>query len=122
MVMEIKMEKLLKYKQYAGTIEYDLDEKILYGEVLFVKSSLQYQGTTIDELEDDFRSAVDEYLGFCKKRNIEPEKPFSGTFNIRTSHEVHRELAIIAKEKNVSLNALINMELEKFVTENRGQC
>jgi predicted HicB family RNase H-like nuclease len=109
------MDKLLKYKKYVGTIEYDLKDNILYGHVLFVRSSLQYQGETLEELQKDFESAIDEYLTFCKNRGIEPEKGFSGTFNIRTGEELHRKLVTIAKEKELSLNAFITQSLEKIV-------
>ena len=70
------MKKLLRYKDYLGTVEYSLNDKVFFGEVLGIKSllSLSYQGNTIEELEEDFKETVEDYLEFCKRKKWEPEK------------------------------------------------
>lgn len=44
---------------------------------------ITFEGASVSELEEDFRSAVDEYLKTCKEIGREPEKPFSGRFMLR---------------------------------------
>ncbi|MDY0362357.1 MAG: type II toxin-antitoxin system HicB family antitoxin [Desulforegulaceae bacterium] len=108
------MKNLLKYKEYYGTIECDLEDNILYGKVLFIKDKLGYHGENPEDLQKDFQETIDDYLEFCKEKGIEPDKPFSGTFNIRTGEELHRKLAVLAKENDLSLNAFVSKGLEKI--------
>jgi len=74
---------------------------------------ITFQGTTVDEIETSFRDSVDDYLDWCKERNKEPEKPFSGKFVLRLSPDLHRKLNLKAKMTNTSLNSFIVQTLEK---------
>ena len=40
-------------------------------------------------------------------RGEEPDKPFSGTFTVRMSPEMHRHVALEARRKGKSLNAYV---------------
>ncbi|WHS11266.1 DNA repair protein [Ligilactobacillus salivarius] len=68
------MNKLLRYKDYLGTVEYSLNDKVFFGEVLWIDSLLSYQGNTIEELEEDFNGTIVHYLELCIRKNWEPEK------------------------------------------------
>lgn len=68
------MNKLLSYKDYLGTVEYSLNDKVFFGEVLGIKSLLSYQGNTIEELEEDFKETIEDYLDLCSRKKWEPEK------------------------------------------------
>jgi len=81
---------MMKYKGYTGHVEYDDEAKIFHGEVLGIKDVVTFQGTTVDEIEQAFKDSVDDYLAFCKERGEEPNRPFSGKFNLRIPPE--REL------------------------------
>ena len=60
------MSDLLSYKDYNGTVEYSDDDKCLYGKVVGIKSLLSYEASSVQELEKNFHSAIDEYLEDCK--------------------------------------------------------
>jgi predicted HicB family RNase H-like nuclease len=60
---------------------------------------------------------VDVYLDYCKKKGRAPEKPFSGTFNIRLTPEVHQRIAMRAAHDGVSLNKWVAKALETVVSE-----
>ena len=75
------MSNLLSYKNYNGTVEYSREDECLFGKVIGIKSLLSYEGQSVQELEQDFKTVIDEYLEDCKERNIEPEQPYKGTFN-----------------------------------------
>ena len=68
------MKKLLRYKDYLGTVEYSLNDKVFFGEVLGIKSLLSYQSNTIEELEEDFKETVEDYLELCNRKKWDPEK------------------------------------------------
>ena len=55
------MSDLLSYKDYNGTVEYSDDDKCFYGKVVGIKSLLSYEGVSVQELEKNFQSTIDEY-------------------------------------------------------------
>jgi predicted HicB family RNase H-like nuclease len=103
----------MTYKGYYGVVHYDDEAKIFHGEVINTRTVITFQGTTVDEIETAFRDSVDDYLEWCKERNKEPEKPFSGRFVLRLSPDLHRKLNLKAKMSNTSLNSFIVQTLEK---------
>lgn len=109
------MSNLLSYKNYNGTVEYSREDECLFGKVIGIKSLLSYEGQSVQELEQDFETVIDEYLQDCKEKNIEPEQPYKGTFNVRISPELHRTIAVYAIEHGKSLNAAVEEAIGKMV-------
>lgn len=109
------MSSLLSYKNYNGTVEYSREDSCLFGKVVGIKSLLSYEGESVKELEQEFRDVIDEYLEDCRKRNVEPEQPYKGTFNIRISPELHRNIAVYAMEHGKSLNAVVEEAIGNMV-------
>ena len=109
------MSNLLSYKNYNGTVEYSREDECLFGKVIGIKSLLSYEGQSVQELEQDFKTVIDEYLEDCKERNIEPEQPYKGTFNVRISPELHRTIAVYAIEHGKSLNAAVEEAIGKML-------
>ncbi len=109
------MSNLLSYKNYNGTVEYSKEDSCLFGKVIGIKSLLSYEGDSVKELEQDFRNVIDEYLVDCKERNIEPEQPYKGTFNVRISPELHRNIDVYANGHGNSLNAVVEDAIGNMV-------
>lgn len=63
----------LHYKEYYGTVNTSEKDNILYGQVIGIEGLLSYEGSTINELEQDFRAVVDGYLKDCKQKHIKPQ-------------------------------------------------
>ncbi len=99
---------MLKHKDYIGHVEFDEEADIFYGEVINTRDVITFQGSTVKALKQAFRDSVDDYLDFCEERGEEPERPFSGKFNVRLDPELHREAYVAAKSKGVSLNAWVS--------------
>ena len=96
---------LMAYKGYFGTVEYSAADRCLYGKLAYIRDLVSYEATTVEELECRFQAAVDDYLGDCEARGKPPNKPFKGSFNVRTGPELHRAAIIAAGGK--SLNAFV---------------
>ncbi len=105
----------MKYKGYVGHVEYNAEAKIFLGKVLGIKDVVTFQGTTVVEIEQSFKDAVDGYLSFCKERGEAPGRPFSGKFNLRIPPELHAKLAVAAQLHGDSLNHYITKLLQKIV-------
>ena len=72
-------------------------------------------GNTLEELENDFKDSVDDYLATCKALNREPKKPFKGSFNIRIGQELHEKAAKKSAESGKSLNDYIKDVISKDI-------
>ena len=101
------------YKGFNGSIETSLEDGILYGKVLFINDHVSYDADTITALKTEFEAAVDDYLQTCEALNIEPCKPFKGSFNVRVGSELHKNIANQAAQEGVSLNELVKSALEE---------
>ena len=104
---------MMTYKGYMAQVEYDDEARIFHGEVMNTRDVITFQGTSVEELEEAFRGSVDDYLSWCEEEGTNPEKPYSGKFNLRLSPELHREMVITAKRMNVSINGFV----EKAITD-----
>lgn len=109
------MSNVLSYKNYNGTVEYSREDRCLFGKVIGIKSLLSYEGSSVQELEDGFKSVIDEYLNECEERGVVPEQPYKGSFNVRISPELHRAVALYAMESGKSLNATVEEALMCFI-------
>ena len=103
----------MMYKGYVGEIEYDDECHIFTGSVINTKTVITFQGTSVDELTREFQLSVDDYLEWCKKDGIDPERPYSGRFNVRLKPNVHQRAAIKARSMGISLNSFIEKAVEE---------
>ncbi len=106
---------MMKYKGYRATISYDEEDNIFVGEVFGISDSLNFHGTSVDELEKMFHQCIDNYLEACAQIGKSPDKEFSGSFNVRMAPMIHAKAAEYAFENGYSLNQVVSMALEAFV-------
>lgn len=116
----MKMETL-SYKGFDGSVEFSLEDGVLHGKILFVVDLVTYEGRTLDELAAEFQHAVDDYLETCAACGKDPDKPFSGLFNVRAGHDLHRAASLRAVRDGVSLNAVVVKALESYLVGGQVQ-
>jgi predicted HicB family RNase H-like nuclease len=114
------MSNLLNYKGYYGSVEYSAEDRVFFGEIEFINDLVTFEATNVDELEKEFKSAIDHYIKTCKKLNREPQKPFKGQFNIRIKPELHKKASIVAIKRKISLNKLVENAIHREVSEKDG--
>ena len=90
---------------------------MLHGRVIGIRDVISYGGQSVVELEQNFCSAVDEYLAFCERRGKVPDKPFKGSFNVRVSPELHLRAARYAEEHEMKLNAVVQTALHEYLAQ-----
>ncbi len=105
----------LKYKGYIGSVAYSEPDKVFFGKLEGIDDLVNYEGESVKEITDAFHEAVDDYLIFCEDHNVKPEKSYTGTFNVRISPDTHRDIAFIAMEEGISINAFVKKALSKAV-------
>lgn len=101
------MKNMMEYNGYVGSVEYSGEDGVFFGKVQFIRTLISYEGSDAKSLLKDFYEGVDDYLAMCREKNITPEQPFKGSFNVRVGSNLHRKLAIEAAQRGISLNSLI---------------
>jgi predicted HicB family RNase H-like nuclease len=107
---------MMTYKGYTGTVRFDDEAEIFYGEVTGLRDVVTFQGRTVDELKTAFQESIDDYLEFCESRGESPDKPFSGRFLLRVDPALHRKLAELSASEGESLNRWLASRLEELVS------
>ncbi|MCI4411133.1 MAG: type II toxin-antitoxin system HicB family antitoxin [Thiotrichales bacterium] len=103
----------LHYKGYLGTIEPQLDDDTLYGKLAFIRDLVTYEAENLTQLKKEFEFSVDAYLNDCQELGREPNQPFKGSFNVRTTPELHRQAVLAAGE--MSLNSFVSEAIKEKV-------
>ena len=93
----MKNSDLLHYKGYTARPEYSVEDRVFYGTILGIDDMVDFQSESAKDLEEQFHKAVDDYLKFCAEIGKEPQKKYSGLFNVRIPPELHRELSLLAQ-------------------------
>ena len=109
------MNSMLEYRGYHATITYDADDELFVGQVFGITDSLNFHGSSIEELKRMFAQSIDNYLDLCKRVGKEPEKEFKGSFNVRIPSELHREISMLAAQQKVTLNQYVINALSKSI-------
>jgi predicted HicB family RNase H-like nuclease len=68
-------QKTVMHKGYHGTIKVDTSDYSLFGAILFIDEEITYTGQSFAELEENFRTAVENHIQLCRDKGEEP--PFS---------------------------------------------
>ncbi len=111
----------MEYKGYFAKVVFDEEANIFHGEVINLRDVITFEGETVIELRRAFQDSVDDYLEFCAERGENPEKPYSGRFVVRVEPELHKTIAIEARKRGKSINALVSEALSKAIEEtNQG--
>ena len=102
------MKNIMEYKGYLGSVEFSEEDEMFFGKVLGIRSLISYEG-------DNAKDLIDEYLKWCEDEGRKPEKAYKGSFNIRISPKLHKQLVICAMSHDMTLNGYIQEILEKAV-------
>lgn len=106
---------MIKYKGYVGVFEYDPEHETLRGRVTNSRDPLEFSGRSVRDLKLELAGAVEAYLAACRKRGRKPEKPYSGRFLVRAGSSLHRDVAVAAARKGVSMNEWVTSVLRGAV-------
>lgn len=112
---------MMEYKGYIAMVEFDDSVGMLHGRVMNSGDYpiATFEATDVEGLRREFHISVDEYLKVCQEAGIEPQKPFSGKFNLRLGPSLHQRVTVAATEDGMSLNAWVKQILEEKLS--RGQ-
>lgn len=105
----------MTYKGYLGSVNYSDKDQVFFGKIEGINGLVNFEGESVKELTEAFHEAVDDYLAYCKDEGIEPDKSYSGILNVRLTPAIHRQIAMLARQAGMTLNAYIKNALEEKV-------
>ena len=109
----MKDKKVFNHKGYTGSIEVSLEDGCLFGQILFVNDTVTYEAESVSQLETEFIAAVDDYLETCEEIGVSPDKPFSGTFNVRIGPDLHQQAVKAAFMDSLKLNEFVTLAIKE---------
>ena len=83
----------MRHGDYVAKIDYEEDTKLFHGRVVNLRDVVNFYGSSVEELKKEFWDSIEAYLEVCAEEEIEPQKPYSGRFNVRLPPELHRAIA-----------------------------
>ena len=105
----------MTYKGYLGSVSFSENDGVFFGKIEGINGLVNFEGESVKELTEAFHEAVDDYLTYCKDSGIEPDKSYSGILNVRLTPAIHRQIAMLARQAGMTLNAYIKDALEEKV-------
>jgi predicted HicB family RNase H-like nuclease len=118
--MKTHTRSTLEYKGYIGSVEADVESRVLVGRLLYIKDTIGYSGDTFESIEAAFREAVDDYLDACADAGEQPDVPCKGTFNVRVGSDRHREANLDAHRRGLTLNEWMCRAMDFFLEDRRS--
>ncbi len=109
------MSGMMEYKGYHAKVEYSPEDNAFIGKVFGIADTLVFDGQSIEELQAMFHTSIDDYLELCREIGKGPNREYRGTFNVRIPVELHREAAMEAEAKGISLNQFVTEALRQYV-------
>ncbi len=81
----------MSYKGYQAVLKYDDEAEIFHGEVVGTRDVIFFEGTSVEDLNREFQSSIDDYLDFCAERGHEPDKPFTSSKEAGEFFQTHND-------------------------------
>jgi predicted HicB family RNase H-like nuclease len=94
----------MEYKKYCARVEFDAEDRIFTGHIAGIRDIVGFHGSSVEELENNFREAVDSYISHYEKLGLAPQHPYTGKIMLRLAPEIHAALAARAEAAGKSLN------------------
>ena len=109
------MKNALSYKGFYGSVEFSDEDNVFFGKIIGINDHITYEGDNVKGLRSDFQESVDEYLETCIQLCKEPEKTYKGTFNVRITPSLHKQLAVYSISNGKTLNSTVEEAIQKDI-------
>ena len=110
------MKYILQYKGYHGSVEFSSEDNVFFGKIVSIRDVVTFEGKTVSEITKSFHYMVDDYLKTCKELGKEPDKKYSGSFNVRLKPRIHKLASVRSSVMKISLNKFVEQAVEKAVS------
>ena len=67
----------MRYMGYRAAVTYDEEAGVLQGEVQGMRDVIVFEANSVEQLRNEIRVSVDDYLAVCAERGRSPDRPHS---------------------------------------------
>lgn len=107
------MKNLMEINGHKASIAFDPEIGMFRGEFIGLNGGADFYAKDVEGLHEEGKKSLTLYLELCKEKGIEPNKTFSGKFNLRISPQLHEDVTATAAAQNKSLNQWIAETLDQ---------
>jgi predicted HicB family RNase H-like nuclease len=108
----------IHYKDFQGSVEFEDDRLII--RILHIEDLITAEIDSAAQAQTAFAELVEDYLATCAEVGKEACRPFKGSFNVRVTPELHRQVAIAAADRGESMNSWIAAALEERIDRQKA--
>jgi predicted HicB family RNase H-like nuclease len=109
----MKAMDVLTYKGFIGSVHFSAKDDVFFGKVEGINDLITFEGDSVKELKNAFQYVIDEHIKDCERENMQIEKSYKGTFNVRLTPDLHRRAVIAAKSHGNTFNTFVRMAIEQ---------
>jgi len=113
------MADVIQYKGYSASVQFSAEDEVFCGKIIGINDLVSFEGDTVQELKKSFHESVDDYVETCKEIGKVPNKTYKGSFNVRIPTHLHRDAALVAAMKNISLNDFVKYALKSTIDKEK---
>jgi len=114
------MNDLLQYKGYYAEIHFSAEDEVFYGKLIGINDLVNFEADSVKGLKMAFKEAIEDYLETCKDLNKAPDKTYKGSFNVRIPSELHKEAALFAAIKKITLNDFVRYAIDFTISKEKN--
>ena len=111
------MNDVLQYKGYYADIHFSAEDEVFFGKIVGVDDLVNFEADSVKGLKKAFGEAVEDYLKTCSELGKQAEKTYKGSFNVRIPSDLHRQAAMVAYLKKISLNDFVKYALDSTISK-----
>ena len=108
---------MMEYKGYHAEVVFDHDAHALCGWLYGIGDLVTFESETAAGIVEEFHSAVDDYLEFCKENNFEPKRELNPNFSFQVNPEMYKSLLAAAKKVGKTPDELIEKILAGYLAK-----
>jgi len=114
------MNDLLQYKGYYAEIHFSAEDEVFYGKLIGINDLVNFEADSVKGLKKAFKETVEDYLETCRNLNKAPDKTYKGSFNVRIPSELHKEAALFAAIKKITLNDFVRYAIDFTISKEKN--
>ncbi|MBW2369279.1 MAG: type II toxin-antitoxin system HicB family antitoxin [Deltaproteobacteria bacterium] len=111
------MMNIMEIDGYRAVIQYDPDIEMFRGEFVNLTGGADFYAKDIKGLRKEGKISLKVFLDMCREDGVEPQKKYSGRFNLRVSPDIHAEIAANAVAAGKSLNQWVTDMLKRTINQ-----
>ena len=114
---KLAMNDVLQYKGYYADIHFSAEDEVFFGKIVGVNDLVNFEADSVKGLKKAFGEAVEDYLETCSELGKQAEKTYKGSFNVRIPSDLHRQAAMVAYLKKISLNDFVKYAIDSTISK-----